>query len=155
MFADYVRFENHTSNELLNIAYREDNTLAEVIYDKAYKEGYDKCNIDNIPVETDFPEPSDSEKFDNIIYLKNLEASEWGSSRKGLWVIPRFNEDTNIYHNDVRIRHLGSNAYVIEFGLEAYGEIGFSEKSFDGLKYAKIRAIELAIKFVIEGRLNS
>lgn len=148
-----MMLHNYTYDELIVLADNTNNELALTIHQKAYDEGYKQCEIDNEPDDsnTDFPEPSDQEKYDNIIYLSDPKV--WVKS-DDCYFIPEFNESNNIYNNDIRITKY-DGGWFVTIRHSAYGE-KLKEIGVTGnYKQAQKVAIEEAIKLVIAGCLNN
>ena len=144
---------NYNAKELLNIAEREDNQVAIQLYTAGYDqavEEYDQAENDRYE-NSDFPPVTDSEKFDLINWL--YTEAQFEKTSDGVYKLDGFNEDTNLYNNQVRVEKVGGRTYRVVINCQAYGEHEESG-TIDGLANAKSEAIKLAVKLIIEGRLN-
>lgn len=144
-------------DEVYNIADQEQNELALRLYKLAYKEGYEVCEeqyADELPENTDFPTPSDNEIFDNINFFYNLKPSDWNKKADGHYVVRYFDGDTNLYKHHIEIIKKHGTTYNVNIACSAYGEELREVKGIDGLKNAKNKAVELAVKLSIEKKLN-
>lgn len=102
--------------------------------------------------ETDFPFMDGDEIYDLITKIREgkdgfkIEKDY----RNGDFRMDAFNEDTNVYHNNVRI----TDNYAVEINYNAYGEEFYESKPFATLKEAKRHLVEKMIHLVCRGELN-
>ena len=150
-----MRYENMSIDELLREAEYTDNELALTIADGSYEKGYqDKANEYTTPEDSDFPEVTDHEKFLNINYLYNAGPDDWIKKAPKRYVLNGFDEDANVYHNQICVHSSGGKDYTITIDHSAFGEDCLEIKHINGLKKAKHIAIEEAAKLCIAGKLN-
>jgi hypothetical protein len=145
---------NLSESELVREAELTDNTLAlriyDTEYDRAVKEIESKYMLVDKPEDTDFPYMDGNDRYDVVKMAMN---PDWIKMSYG-YVLSAFDEDTNLYHNSVIVRHLNDNVYEVEIGYGPYGETGYRSGRINGLKAAKNMACRKVIELACNGEIN-